>query len=164
MIKTFQEIISESIDDIFNKFKNTYENLVRNSIIDIIAENRKISEKNYDKLDLIKLEVDELFNKNKLQFTDEINLYEKNKFRYKYVAEIYYNKYIDNKIENISESKDFDKVIIPQKLLKKLEGVSLGQHKKTKKYFIYTHRASGKLYDSPEKIPLSEIKFIESTG
>lgn len=45
MIKTFQEIISESIDDIFNKFKNTYENLVRNSIIDIIAENRKFQRK-----------------------------------------------------------------------------------------------------------------------
>lgn len=31
-------------------------------------------------------------------------------------------------------------------------------------YFAYTHRARTKSYDSPNKIPLNKIKFIESTG
>ena len=31
-------------------------------------------------------------------------------------------------------------------------------------YFIYTHRARSKSYESPEKIPVKDIDFIESTG
>jgi hypothetical protein len=31
-------------------------------------------------------------------------------------------------------------------------------------YCIHTHRARGKFYETPDKIPISEIKFIDSTG
>ena len=31
-------------------------------------------------------------------------------------------------------------------------------------YCIHTHRARGKFYETPDKIPVSEIKFIDSTG
>lgn len=42
--------------------------------------------------------------------------------------------------------------------------VSCGQENNTKKFFVYTHRARTKAYDSISNIPLSRIKFIESTG
>lgn len=32
------------------------------------------------------------------------------------------------------------------------------------KYFAHTHRARSKSYDSKDKIPVSVLKFIESTG
>ena len=41
-------------------------------------------------------------------------------------------------------------------------GVSLGVDKNG--YFVYTHRARSKSYKSEDSIPLSKIKFIESTG
>ncbi len=44
----------------------------------------------------------------------------------------------------------------------KSDGVSLGVDKNG--FFCYTHRAASKRYESPEKIPVSAIEFIESTG
>jgi len=44
----------------------------------------------------------------------------------------------------------------------KSSGVSLGADKKG--FFCFTHRASSKRYESPEKIPIKDIEFIESTG
>lgn len=46
--------------------------------------------------------------------------------------------------------------------LKDLDEVSL--HQDDKGYFVQTHRATSKRYDSPEKIPIKDIKFIASTG
>lgn len=44
----------------------------------------------------------------------------------------------------------------------KADGVSLGRDKKG--YFVYTHRARSKSYESPEKIPVKDIEYIETTG
>jgi len=58
---------------------------------------------------------------------------------------------------------------IPCRGLKKLEngnrpGVSCRRELDTGKVFIATHRARSKAYDSFSKIPLSRVKFIDSTG
>jgi hypothetical protein len=44
----------------------------------------------------------------------------------------------------------------------KAEGVSMGADKDG--FFVYTHRARSDSHESPEKIPIKEINFIESTG
>jgi 2'-5' RNA ligase len=44
----------------------------------------------------------------------------------------------------------------------KSSGVSLGADKDG--FYCYTHRAASERYESPEKIPIKDIKFIESTG
>jgi len=46
----------------------------------------------------------------------------------------------------------------------KRPGVSCKQEIKTGKFFVATHRARSKAYDSFSSIPLSQIKFIDSTG
>jgi hypothetical protein len=43
-----------------------------------------------------------------------------------------------------------------------MKGVSLGKDEDG--YFVHTHRARSKSYPSPEKIPESIVKRIESTG
>jgi hypothetical protein len=45
---------------------------------------------------------------------------------------------------------------------KSFDGVGMGADKDG--FFVYTHRARSKSYSSPDKIPVKEIKFIESTG
>ena len=45
---------------------------------------------------------------------------------------------------------------------KQFKGVGLGADKNG--FYVYTHRAASKRYDSPDKIPQSAIDFIESTG
>jgi hypothetical protein len=66
------------------------------------------------------------------------------------------------KKDHVAKKRGFDAIQKPDGLRKRLEGVSLG--KDDKGYFVYTHRASSKRYPSPEKIPLSKIAFIRSTG
>lgn len=44
----------------------------------------------------------------------------------------------------------------------RFNGVSIGRDKNG--YFVFTHRARSKSYDSVGKIPNSVIKYIESTG
>lgn len=44
----------------------------------------------------------------------------------------------------------------------KADGVSMGADKNG--FFVYTHRARSGSHESPEKIPVKEINFIESTG
>jgi hypothetical protein len=41
-------------------------------------------------------------------------------------------------------------------------GCSLG--KDDKGYFVYTHRARSKSYPTKDKIPIKDLKFIDSTG
>lgn len=41
-------------------------------------------------------------------------------------------------------------------------GCSVGKDKDG--YFAYTHRARSKSYDTPQKIPVKVLKFIDSTG
>ncbi len=66
---------------------------------------------------------------------------------------------------SVNEKKStFDNVSKPKELKNKMDGVSLGKEKKSGKYFVYTHRAASKSYDSPENIPQKDIDFIESTG
>lgn len=45
---------------------------------------------------------------------------------------------------------------------KKSTGVSLGADKDG--FYCYTHRAASGRHELPEKIPVKEIEFIESTG
>ena len=58
--------------------------------------------------------------------------------------------------------KDWANVAKPPNMKEKLKGVSLG--KDDDGYFVYTHRCRSDSYESPEKIPKSKIRFIESTG
>jgi len=51
---------------------------------------------------------------------------------------------------------------IPKVKGKRFHGVSLGADKNG--FYVYTHRAASKRYDSPEKIPQKSIDFIASTG
>ena len=51
---------------------------------------------------------------------------------------------------------------IPKVEGKSFDGVSMGADKDG--FFVYTHRARSKSHASPDKIPIKEIKFIESTG
>ena len=44
----------------------------------------------------------------------------------------------------------------------KVDGVSLGADKNG--FYVYTHRGRSKSCESPEKIPVKDINFIESTG
>lgn len=61
---------------------------------------------------------------------------------------------------------------VPKKGLKSAGGASNGVSaaeemkygKGTGKFFIYTHRARSKSYDSLDQIPEKTIKFIASTG
>lgn len=41
-------------------------------------------------------------------------------------------------------------------------GVSVGQD--TNGFYVYTHRARSKSYASQDKIPVKDLKFIDSTG
>lgn len=54
------------------------------------------------------------------------------------------------------------RLAIPKIEGKSFDGVDLGADKDG--FFVFTHRARSKSYDSPEKIPNGKIKFIESTG
>jgi len=51
---------------------------------------------------------------------------------------------------------------IPKVKGKSFDGVSLGADKDG--FYVYTHRAASKRYESPDKISNKDIKFIESTG
>ena len=53
-------------------------------------------------------------------------------------------------------------LLIPKIDGKSFDGVSLGADDDG--FFVYTHRARCKSYDSPEKIPNDKIKYIETTG
>jgi len=56
-------------------------------------------------------------------------------------------------------------ISIPEELKNKspkTDGISLGADKNG--FYVYTHRARSKSYDTPEKIPVKDIEFIESTG
>lgn len=64
--------------------------------------------------------------------------------------------------KKIAADKDFETVAKPEQLKAKLKGVSLGKDKDG--YFVFTHRCRSKSYSSPEAIPDSKIKFVESTG
>lgn len=59
-----------------------------------------------------------------------------------------------------ASSKDWENVScdgVKQKL-----GFSCGRDKQG--YFVYTHRAGSKRYPSLDKIPMKDLKFIDSTG
>lgn len=50
----------------------------------------------------------------------------------------------------------------PESLRDKMDGVSLAEDKDG--YYVYTHRARSESYPTPEDIPDSVIKQIETTG
>lgn len=53
-------------------------------------------------------------------------------------------------------------LVKPQGQGKRMKDVGLGKDKDG--YFVYTHRARSRSYPTPEAIPNSAVKFIESTG
>ncbi|MCK9415211.1 hypothetical protein M0Q97_00970 [Candidatus Dojkabacteria bacterium] len=67
-------------------------------------------------------------------------------------------------ISNISYyyNKKVLDLTIPKIEGKSFNGVSLGADKNG--FYVYTHRCRSHSYESPEKIPNSKIKFVESTG
>ena len=58
--------------------------------------------------------------------------------------------------------KKFEKVSQTATKNGKTYGCSVGKDKDG--YFCYTHRARSKSYETPQKIPIKDLKFIESTG
>ena len=64
--------------------------------------------------------------------------------------------------ESYYVNKKVIELSIPKIKGKSFDGVSLGADKDG--FFVCTHRARSKSYESPEKIPNSKIKFIKSTG
>lgn len=99
-----------------------------------------------------------------------------------YISESKYNKVKKSLLQSKSISREMKETIskylgsgssykiggivkglVPPKIKgKSFDGVSLGADKNG--FFVYTHRAASKRYDSPDKIPHSAIKFIKSTG
>lgn len=59
-------------------------------------------------------------------------------------------------------NKKMHNLRIPKIKGKNFDGVSMGADKNG--FFVNTHRARSKSYDSPANIPDGKIKFIESTG
>lgn len=89
-IKKFRDFnLNESFEDIFNK-EYRYIDAVHSSLIDIIANERGISEKSFSLYDDIISEVNSLFESNK--YSKFILDCEKNKYRAQYCAEIIYSK------------------------------------------------------------------------
>ena len=64
--------------------------------------------------------------------------------------------------ESYYSNKKVHRLMIPKIEGKSFDGVDMGADKNG--FFVCTHRARSKSYDSPEKIPDSKIAFIKSTG
>lgn len=106
-----------------------------------------------------------------------------------YGTEFSFDKYeIQSKIKNLHKlSKEYKDAVmnlvefgtranngivtgltLDDKLKKKIKdgeypsGYSMGVDKNG--FFVHTHRARSKSYESPEKIPAKDLKFIDSTG
>jgi hypothetical protein len=58
--------------------------------------------------------------------------------------------------------RDFENVDKPKIEGKCFDGVSLGKDKRG--FFVYTHRARSKSYETAGEIPNKDIAFIKSTG
>ena len=70
-------------------------------------------------------------------------------------------------VDHLHEMTNHDKfhkaaVGKPHGLRGRLSGVGLAQDKHG--FYVRTHRARSKSYSSPDKIPLSKVRFIRSTG
>ena len=67
-------------------------------------------------------------------------------------------------LQEMTNHESFGKRAIgkPHGLRKRLAGVGLAQDKQG--VYVRTHRARSKSYPSADKIPLSKIRFIRSTG
>ena len=105
-------------------------------------------------------EVDNFYETNKSDLDDILEIFEINNWRDEYCAEKIYADYFLNNLNE--KKKSFENVPKPKELQTKMDGVSLGKDKDG--YFVYTHRARSKSYKTPNLIPDSKIKFIETTG
>ncbi len=66
------------------------------------------------------------------------------------------------KYKNVTKPQELIDKCKKHDCTKSLDGVSLGKDEKG--FFVYTHRARSKSYKTPEKINISDIKFVETTG
>lgn len=66
------------------------------------------------------------------------------------------SKYDNGHVKGLSKPKDLIKKT------NKINGVSLGADKDG--FYVYTHRGRSKSYSLPEKIPVKDIDYIETTG
>ncbi len=172
MIKKFNEFnsLNESFRDDktgmslsdMMKHKSSYKDGVASSLMNIITRERGISEKSFSAWDEASAELDSFYETNKDVLDDLMENFEVNNWRKDYCAEKIYAEYFSQSLNEKKNKKKTDNVPIPDDLKDKLKGVSLG--KDDDGYFVYTHRARCKSYATPEKIPQSKIKFIESTG
>jgi hypothetical protein len=173
MIKKFNEYTTNEsfrdnlkdmpLEDMMNH-KSSYKDKVASSLIDIITNERGISEKSFSEYDNVIAEVDNFYNTNKEELDDLLETFEINEYRNQYCAEKIYSEYFDGNLNEgkKKKKKNWENVAKPEDLVSKLDGISLGKDKDG--YFVYTHRARSKSYKTPYKIPKSKIKFIESTG
>lgn len=172
MIKKFGEYqkINESFRDNIKgmnlndmmQHKPSYKDKVACDLINIVTNERRISEKSFSEWDAVTKEIEDYYESNKEFLDDIIDDYESNEWRTSYCAEKIYAENFSNNINESKKKKSFENVAKPDDLKTKMDGVSLGKDKNG--YFVYTHRARCKSYPTPHKIPVSKIKFIETTG
>lgn len=68
-------------------------------------------------------------------------------------------------IKKRAVKRTWHEVMIPYELTEKFKGVSIGyQEGSSPGFFVFTHRARSKAYQSINKIPESVIKTIAATG
>lgn len=140
---------------------NSFRDSVACDLIHIITNVRGISEKAFTAWDDVSNEVEDFYNNKKEEIDFLVDIFETNGWRSNYLAEKIYNEHFNS--SNINEAKDFENVSKPKELTSKMDGVSLGKAKNGK-FFVYTHRARSKYYDTPESIPQKDIDFIKTTG
>lgn len=158
----------KALSDLLSR-EYTYTDKVRSELINLITNDRKISEKSFKQYGAVMDEVKELMNTSP-QVKELISQFEEKKKRPSFCAETIFDTLIKKDLnegkkksfENVSKPKELIDKMKKQGLEKALEGVSLG--KDSKGYFVYTHRARSKSYDKAENIPGKDVKFIETTG
>lgn len=194
MIKDFTQFINEKfeLDDSMFNMKTEYIDSVFDKTIGIILQENGISEEFYSNYKNLSDDLSiEFLNE---EFRYDLDNYEKSNKRVDYCAEFLYDKYLcnfliiekkENGKDSLMASKSISKEMkdkispyvnsssryinkqifglkIPKINGKSFDGVSLGADKDG--FFVYTHRAKSKSYQTVEKIPNKDIIFIETTG
>jgi hypothetical protein len=72
------------------EYNHTYKNSVYNSLLNIIMCEKRISEKDFKKIDNLQEELEKFYIDNEQELNNIINLFEKNKLRDNYCAEKIY--------------------------------------------------------------------------
>jgi len=101
-IKTINEKFKDDLSGLnlnqMLEYNHTYKNSVYDSLLDIIMNEKRISEKDFKKIDNLQEELDKFYINNEQELNNIINLFEKNKLRNNYCAEKIYAELYKNNI------------------------------------------------------------------